>query len=37
YVEIARPLHEREMKLVYHRARDDGPDLYEAWQVAQGS
>ncbi|WP_175688742.1 nucleoside deaminase [Burkholderia anthina] len=37
YVEIARPLEAREMKLVYHRARDEGQDLYEAWQAVQGS
>lgn len=36
YVEIARPLDQREMKLVHHRARDEGPDLYEAWQAVQG-
>nr|WP_175802711.1 nucleoside deaminase [Burkholderia anthina] len=35
YVEIARPLEAREMKLVYHRARDEGQDLYEAWQAVQ--
>ncbi|MDR3100969.1 MAG: nucleoside deaminase [Paraburkholderia sp.] len=36
YVEIARPLEQREMKLIHHRARDEGQDLYEAWQAAQG-
>ncbi|MFD1559752.1 nucleoside deaminase [Paraburkholderia silviterrae] len=35
YVEIARPLEQREMPLVYHRARDEGQDLYEAWQAVQ--
>lgn len=37
YVEIARPLEQREMKLVHHRARDEGQDLYEAWQALQRS
>ena len=32
YVEIARPLDQREMKLQGLRVRDDGEDLYEAWQ-----
>jgi tRNA(Arg) A34 adenosine deaminase TadA len=32
YVEIARPLDQREMKLQGLRVRDDGDDLYEAWQ-----
>ncbi len=31
YVEIARPVDQREMKLQGLRARDDGEDLYEAW------
>jgi tRNA(Arg) A34 adenosine deaminase TadA len=31
YVEIARPVEQREMKLQGLRARDDGEDLYEAW------
>ena len=31
YVEIARPLDQREMKLQGLRVRDDGEDLYEAW------
>ncbi|MND43069.1 Guanine deaminase [compost metagenome] len=35
YVEIARPLEEREMKLIYQPARDAGQDLYEAWQQTQ--
>ncbi|EKT4466020.1 nucleoside deaminase [Pseudomonas putida] len=37
YVEIARPLEEREMKLIYQPARDAGKDLYEAWQETQGA
>lgn len=37
YVEIARPLEEREMKLVYLPARDSGKDLYQAWQETQGA
>jgi tRNA(Arg) A34 adenosine deaminase TadA len=32
YLEIARPLDRREMKLRGMRVRDDGEDLYEAWQ-----
>lgn len=32
YVEIARPLDKREMKLVYVPVRDTGEDLYEAWK-----
>lgn len=32
YVEIARPLEQREMKLRGLRVRDDGEDLYEAWK-----
>ncbi|MDT4818808.1 Guanine deaminase [compost metagenome] len=35
YVEIARPLEQREMKLIYQPARDQGKDLYEAWQETQ--
>ena len=38
YVEIARPLAQREMKLHGLRVRDDGEDLYEAWKnVAPGA
>ena len=32
YVEIARPLDQREMTLQGLRVRDGGEDLYEAWQ-----
>jgi tRNA(Arg) A34 adenosine deaminase TadA len=32
YVEIARPLDQREMKLQGLRVRDDGEDLYDAWK-----
>jgi tRNA(Arg) A34 adenosine deaminase TadA len=32
YEEIARPVDQREMKLVELRARDSGEDLYEAWK-----
>ncbi|MBP0618389.1 nucleoside deaminase [Cupriavidus consociatus] len=32
YVELARPVEQRDMKLVYLPARDEGPDLYEAWR-----
>ena len=32
YIEIARPPDQREMKLQELRVRDDGEDLYEAWQ-----
>jgi dCMP deaminase len=32
YVEIARPPDQREMKVHELRVRDDGEDLYEAWQ-----
>lgn len=31
YVELARPLDQREMKLTYAPVRDEGDDLYEAW------
>ncbi len=34
YVELARPLAERELKLTYARVRDEGEDLYEAWAAA---
>ena len=34
YVEIARPLEQREMKLQGFRIRDEGDDLYEAWNKA---
>lgn len=37
YAELARPLDQREMKLAYVPARDEGPDLYEAWRARQGS
>ncbi|GAB3630579.1 tRNA-specific adenosine deaminase [Pandoraea terrae] len=36
YVELAKPLEQREMKLTYVRARDQGQDLYEAWNAQQG-
>lgn len=36
YVELARPLEQREMKLAYVPARDAGQDLYEAWKDVQG-
>ena len=32
YLEIARPLDQREMKLQGLHVRDDGEDLHEAWQ-----
>src|ERR1700755_2709278 len=32
YVEIARPVEQREMKLQGLRVRDDGEDLYDAWK-----
>ncbi|SOZ09975.1 nucleoside deaminase [Cupriavidus taiwanensis] len=35
YVELARPLDQREMKLAYVPARDAGVDLYEAWRARQ--
>jgi tRNA(Arg) A34 adenosine deaminase TadA len=38
YIEIARPMDRREMKLHGLHVRDDGEDLYEAWKkVAPGS
>jgi len=38
YVEIARPVEQREMKLQGLRARDEGEDLYEAWKnIVPGS
>ncbi|GAA4351397.1 nucleoside deaminase [Variovorax defluvii] len=36
YVEIARPLEQREMKLEGLRVRPEGEDLYEAWRRVQG-
>jgi dCMP deaminase len=35
YVELARPLDQRQMKVAYVPARDQGKDLYEAWQEIQ--
>ncbi|MDQ0139099.1 nucleoside deaminase [Cupriavidus necator] len=35
YIELARPPEQREMKLAYVPARDQGVDLYEAWQARQ--
>nr|WP_272871700.1 nucleoside deaminase [Cupriavidus necator] len=35
YVELARPLDQREMKLAYVPARDEGVDLYHAWRARQ--
>ncbi len=38
YVEIARPVEQREMKLHALPVRDEGEDLYEAWKkVAPGA
>ena len=37
YAELARPIEEREMKLTYVPARDEGEDLYEAWRQATES
>ena len=34
YVEIARPIEQREMKIEGLRVRDEGEDLYEAWKRA---
>jgi len=34
YVEIARPIEQREMKLQEFHVRDEGNDLYEAWKKA---
>jgi len=36
YVEIARPVEQREMKLAGLRVRPEGQDLYEAWREARG-
>ncbi|CAN7632534.1 Guanine deaminase [compost metagenome] len=36
YIELARPLEQREMTLAYVPARDEGIDLYEAWREQQG-
>lgn len=37
YEEIARPLEQRQMKLIGRPVRDEGEDLYEAWKrVAPG-
>jgi dCMP deaminase len=35
YVELARPIEQREMKMTYVRARDEGQDLYEAWRETE--
>ena len=35
YVELARPVAEREMKLECIPVRDEGEDLYEAWRKRQ--
>jgi len=32
YVELSRPAEQREMQLTHVRVRDEGEDLYEAWQ-----
>ncbi|MEG0202011.1 MAG: nucleoside deaminase [Comamonas sp.] len=34
YVELAKPEEQRELTLIGHRVRDEGQDLYEAWQQA---
>ena len=34
YEQLAKPEGEREMALVSHRVRDEGEDLYHAWQKA---
>lgn len=34
YVEIARPIEQREMKIEELRVRDEGEDLYDAWRRA---
>lgn len=34
YVEIARPIEQREMKIEGLRVRDEGEDLYDAWRRA---
>lgn len=34
YVELAKSEGQREMALIGHRVRDEGEDLYEAWQKA---
>ena len=34
YVELAKPEEQREMALIGQRVRDEGEDLYEAWQKA---
>ena len=34
YVELAKPENQREMTLIGQRVRDEGEDLYEAWQKA---
>ncbi|OUL98390.1 nucleoside deaminase [Variovorax sp. JS1663] len=36
YIEIARPIEQREMKLEGQRVRPEGEDLYEAWRQVQG-
>ena len=34
YVELAKPEDQRELTLISHHVRDEGEDLYEAWQKA---
>lgn len=34
YVEFAKPEDQRELTLISHHVRDEGEDLYEAWQKA---
>ncbi|MEG2976429.1 MAG: nucleoside deaminase, partial [Comamonas sp.] len=34
YVELTKPEEQRELTLISHRVRDEGQDLYEAWQQA---
>ena len=36
YLEIARPVEQREMKIEGLRVRDEGEDLYEAWKRTTG-
>ena len=35
YIEIAKPVEQRDMKLTGVRVRAEGEDLYEAWQKSQ--
>lgn len=37
YIELNRPVAQREVKLIHRPVRDSGEDLYDAWQASQES